>query len=350
MTLEEKISYLRKKEGLSQEEFAEKLSVSRQSVYKWETGESIPSVDKLKNIVEIFNVSFDFLMDDSLGKESFNGQADGMESTKRRNKPRTVYYTKFRLCSGQADLDNGYTDKSKTKRSSENYLRDNIEKAKKAFEKLNITEYIQVESNSATFFFYDKNNYVCGFFYAGMFQFICPVENLLGFTYNGGGQVITNSKATVGFGGGNVSTFTNTCAEAILLYKDGDAVEEFHLNFSVNYWSQFYELKPKVEEQNFLWAANMEDLKRNLSRIQVRISSLIQIGQDIKYEKIEVEQYDLEAIKEANVGLKSEYDKYLEDVEEGVKNDNFQSAILKACLWLVGTVLAIIAITSIIKG
>ena len=47
MELSEKIQMLRKKEGLSQEGFAEKMGVSRQAVSKWELGVSKPDVDKI---------------------------------------------------------------------------------------------------------------------------------------------------------------------------------------------------------------------------------------------------------------------------------------------------------------
>ena len=47
MNLSEKIMMLRKKEGWSQEELAEKLNVSRQSVSKWESGQAKPDLDKI---------------------------------------------------------------------------------------------------------------------------------------------------------------------------------------------------------------------------------------------------------------------------------------------------------------
>lgn len=53
---------LRKKNGLSQEELAEKLGVSRQSISKWESGTSLPEIDKLILLSEYFNVSVDYLV------------------------------------------------------------------------------------------------------------------------------------------------------------------------------------------------------------------------------------------------------------------------------------------------
>ena len=56
MNISEKIILLRKQKGLSQEQLAEQLDVSRQSVYKWETGASIPDLDKLKKMSSYYHV------------------------------------------------------------------------------------------------------------------------------------------------------------------------------------------------------------------------------------------------------------------------------------------------------
>ena len=64
MALSEKIYALRKKSGLSQEQLAEHLGVSRQAISKWESGQSIPESDKLLAISSYFEVSLDFLMKD----------------------------------------------------------------------------------------------------------------------------------------------------------------------------------------------------------------------------------------------------------------------------------------------
>lgn len=64
MRLSEKIMDLRKRSGWSQEELAERLGISRQSVSKWETGESIPDIDKIIRMSELWNVSTDYLLKD----------------------------------------------------------------------------------------------------------------------------------------------------------------------------------------------------------------------------------------------------------------------------------------------
>lgn len=64
MKFNENLKYLRKKEGLTQEDLAEKLNVSRQSVTKWESGQSLPDIEKVKEIAYLFSVSVDSLVGD----------------------------------------------------------------------------------------------------------------------------------------------------------------------------------------------------------------------------------------------------------------------------------------------
>ncbi len=66
MILADKIIELRKKAGWSQEELAQQLGVSRQSVSKWEGAQSIPDIDKIVQMSRIFGVSTDFLLKDEL--------------------------------------------------------------------------------------------------------------------------------------------------------------------------------------------------------------------------------------------------------------------------------------------
>ena len=66
MILADKIIELRKKAGWSQEELAEKLSVTRQSVSKWEGAQSIPDLDKVVQMSRLFGVTTDYLLKDEL--------------------------------------------------------------------------------------------------------------------------------------------------------------------------------------------------------------------------------------------------------------------------------------------
>ncbi len=64
MSLGEKITLLRKQKGWSQEELADRLDISRQSVSKWESNASVPDLDKIIKLSVIFSVSTDYLLKD----------------------------------------------------------------------------------------------------------------------------------------------------------------------------------------------------------------------------------------------------------------------------------------------
>ncbi len=62
MILADKLQSLRTRAGLSQEDLAEKLNVSRQSISKWESGGSIPGIDKILELSKLYGVSTDYLL------------------------------------------------------------------------------------------------------------------------------------------------------------------------------------------------------------------------------------------------------------------------------------------------
>lgn len=69
MRLSEKIIKLRKEKGLSQEEFGDKINVSRQAISKWETEQSQPEIEKVKEISKVFGVSIEYLLNDEIEYE-----------------------------------------------------------------------------------------------------------------------------------------------------------------------------------------------------------------------------------------------------------------------------------------
>ena len=83
MILAEKIAMLRKQNGWSQEELAMKLNISRQSVSKWESTASIPDLDKIIKLSEIFGVSTDYLLKDEIEDEIISVGDDGTAESVR---------------------------------------------------------------------------------------------------------------------------------------------------------------------------------------------------------------------------------------------------------------------------
>ena len=100
MTLGEKIKEARKQAGLSQEQFAEKMNVSRSAVAKWETDKGIPDISNLKVMSKLLNVSIDHLLDDGespeFGEITEPVNLDEYEKTGRcRNKMDAACLAKF---------------------------------------------------------------------------------------------------------------------------------------------------------------------------------------------------------------------------------------------------------------
>ena len=65
MTLGQKLKEIRKKFGLSQEQLAEIMNVSRQAITKWETDAGLPDTENLKELSRIFGISIDYLLDNN---------------------------------------------------------------------------------------------------------------------------------------------------------------------------------------------------------------------------------------------------------------------------------------------
>lgn len=78
----EKLADLRRKEGLSQEQLADRLGVTRQSVSKWEGGAALPELSKIVALSEMFHVSVDYLVKDYL-EEAETEAASPSASTER---------------------------------------------------------------------------------------------------------------------------------------------------------------------------------------------------------------------------------------------------------------------------
>ena len=99
MRFEEKIVELRKAKGLSQEELAEQLGVSRQAVSRWELGQTIPDIPNLLQLCELFGVSADYLVreeEQTAAKSDQNAKTIARltrEREKTRYQARKYYYT-----------------------------------------------------------------------------------------------------------------------------------------------------------------------------------------------------------------------------------------------------------------
>lgn len=91
MALSEKIYELRKKSGLSQEQLAEQLGVSRQAISKWESGKAVPESDTLISISRYYNVTLDYLMKEDGSESEIATEVKGNQAkTNKGNEKRII--------------------------------------------------------------------------------------------------------------------------------------------------------------------------------------------------------------------------------------------------------------------
>lgn len=102
MEFHNKLYNLRKQKGLSQEELANRLNVSRQTVSKWEMGDSTPDMEKLITLSEFFDISLDELVMDkepqkiaknSTKSEIRNGLKDKVLTDENKKRTKKVWKT-----------------------------------------------------------------------------------------------------------------------------------------------------------------------------------------------------------------------------------------------------------------
>lgn len=95
MTIGEKLTKLRKEQNLTQEQFAEVLQVSRQSVSKWELNVSYPDTEKLIRISKLFDCSLDYLLKDEVEKMDVNLASASEEARNDKMRASVLTYMSF---------------------------------------------------------------------------------------------------------------------------------------------------------------------------------------------------------------------------------------------------------------
>lgn len=101
----EKIAAKRKACGLTQIEFAEKLSVTRQTVSRWEAGTVMPDIEKISDIASILGVSCDYLLKDDIGLEEETSQPVASAIPGKLLSGIVGKKVKLNFCDGEADID-----------------------------------------------------------------------------------------------------------------------------------------------------------------------------------------------------------------------------------------------------
>lgn len=142
MKFEEKLMLLRKKSLLSQEQLAEKLDVTRQTVSKWELGQSKPDMDKLTAMSKLFNVSIDVLTND---EESLDNEVSVKKEVKNQKggiivKRKYVLYILIAILiitsvTLALRIGNGIKEENDRRKREEQELKDEIKRRQEEAEK-----------------------------------------------------------------------------------------------------------------------------------------------------------------------------------------------------------------------
>lgn len=215
MKISEKIVILRKRRGYSQEDLANELDISRQSVYKWETDAAVPDLTKIKKMAKLFNVLFDKLLDDKIDITVEETVVEKVEvpvpvQANKKKEYREVFVTNDKLTYNQAEIDHGYPEGRKRRnKESESIYNGKIEKMKNHLKEIGATNYIQLQNDLAGCFFEDTNNMVFGFYYNGAVQFLCPYENYINVHISNSGNEMTYDRQLIlgaGFGRGGINS------------------------------------------------------------------------------------------------------------------------------------------------
>lgn len=95
MNFSEKLISLRRKAGLSQEQLAAQLDVTRQSVSKWESGSAVPELGKLIALSDLFGVTIDYLVKDTVTEPERAKTAEAVQLERRLNELAGEYHERF---------------------------------------------------------------------------------------------------------------------------------------------------------------------------------------------------------------------------------------------------------------
>lgn len=91
MALSEKLYELRKKGGLSQEQLAEQLGVSRQAISKWESGKAVPESDTLISLSKYFDVTLDYLLKENATPSEVIKDSEQTEVKTNRGREKQIF-------------------------------------------------------------------------------------------------------------------------------------------------------------------------------------------------------------------------------------------------------------------
>lgn len=351
MKLYEKISILRKRHGMSQEELADRLDVSRQSVYKWEQGVSYPEIEKLKKLSQIFNVSIDALLNDDADISAPVANVATAPSY------RHVFVSKNDLEYWHSDFDHGVSPKS-TKRKfkkSDEYFAQCKSEMENVLSSRNYDCIMTPQLDLNVRFFADEKQNICGFFYDGAEQCVIPIENIIDVSLTDDGNNLDyNSRMTgigLGFGGvrgiGVSSTPVANMAKprhyilSISYFTHDGKTDSYSITF-FTYRAYPTYLTKSVEQDNML-RNRLSDMTRiYVTEIRDKIIALKAKGELIRNGSVQVTDIDVEELSKCYKEAKKAADDKRAELEASIKKGNFKRRIIN------GAIIAGVAIATVI--
>lgn len=354
----DKLVKLRKSKGLSQEDLANELGVSRQSVYKYESGENMPELDNIKKIAKIFNVSFDLLLDDEKNVDDEN-QKETVVIVKEDNVKQIKYRKVFNSGSTldtfkQGDYEHGFVEDKRA--TDTDVFKEYSEKHERLIRAKGYSKIIRVQFDVLCDFFIDDNNKTFGFFYDGAPQFICPFENFAAFSLGDSGLTRQYEKTNVvgvgfgknpSFGFGSVPTthtgLPSTYDLNISYFDDKGILKNYKISFNC---SRVY----IVYEYDIASDRKMHDVQdmisqatnKKLNEIAAYLDGIKEAASQIKNGLIQVPSLDMNALvfefKKGQDEKRDRKDKYSDFLEAKRKN---KEKILKILAIVIVAIIAI---------
>ena len=329
MKLSEKILKIRKSEGLSQEEFADKLEVSRQAVYKWESGMATPEIEKLKAIHNIFGTSIEYLLNDDIDTIDAQGVAKKTQPERGVFVSKKAFHLDPKWSYKPMDADRGYVGGSVDNCYIECTVKPNkpdwpdksperMKKTEKALKEIGATDIIPLQYTDT--FFFDSNKNVFGFFSEGEVRFACPLENLLNFDFNTeADKLSTSTQPAFGIMVGAINGVGVSAQQRInvergtkvnvrITYKDGNQPAFWDFAIDVQNYLDIYIVPRDVRHlhERVYKEKIIDNLLKAKTLLEMRKAENI----DQVYDLVD---WDVYALK--NKETKSEYDAYIDGLK-----------------------------------
>lgn len=344
MILAKKIEYLRRSKKMTQDALAEKLGVSRQTIYKWETGENKPELNKLIVLGKLFNVSLDILLNDAL--EPSNETAPIKAETFAY---RNVFVSKYTLRNEQSSIDHGCPDGYKGVNRNfygyKTYRRNTNEKEMKA---KGYTDLINLRDDVAVSFFIDREKRVFDIYGNHHEYFVCPFENFISANHTGGGQQLVHTpKTNIGVMLGTVQGINISRSQVddlrslnnhklVISYFNKDGTTNRYtipFNFSTIHFFCEEEINKHPKTYSLVEETIISSGINSIEKILSLLSEIKSVAEKGILSSQLAEEINLDIYRNNEKKGHERYNRYVRNVMMEMENHNRKQLIKSICLW-----------------